>query len=188
MTEDKKGFSLTEKIVVPVVVALLVGGTSPWWWNALVARKPAVKPDNSPAQTTPSISPPAGEQAGGAATQKPQEDTPASLSRTRYSLVGDEITFFRVASRNGRQLMLEVDYKYNEQHGNRVMAGAWLKGISSGYKPVAFVPSPGQGTVQVEVNVSEAGYSTGIDIFLYEYGKAGELFARRTFPFQNSFK
>jgi hypothetical protein len=36
--------SLLHKLLVPVVIALLAGGTSPWWWNELFGRDPTPPP------------------------------------------------------------------------------------------------------------------------------------------------
>ncbi|MFN8459701.1 MAG: hypothetical protein U0401_34485, partial [Anaerolineae bacterium] len=97
------------------------------------------------------------------------------------------ILHFRIAAIEGRDLTLEVDYHYNTQHGDKVMVGAWLHGVASGYQPV-FVPSLGEGTARLQMSVSEPGMSTGLDIFLYEWGRPAEPFARRSFPYQMRFE
>ncbi len=112
--------------------------------------------------------------------------TPESLSKTEYSLPGDAIFHFRVIEVQGRNLTIEVDYRCNSQHGQKVMAGAWLKGVPSGYNP-AFVSSHPEGTTQLQLSVNEAGTSEDIEIFLYEWGRPSEPFAKRTFPYQMHF-
>jgi hypothetical protein len=166
MSETKAKGSVISQIVVAVVVALLVGGTAPWWWKEVF-----------PDQPTPTQEP-------GVA---PQADSPESLSRTEASLPGDAILHFRIAEIQGRDLTVEIDYHYNAQHGDKVMVGAWLHGVASGYQPV-FVPSPLEGTAQLQMSVSEPGMSTGLDIFLYEWGRPAEPFAQRTFPYQMRFE
>lgn len=166
LSETKAKGSVINQIVVAVVVALLVGGTAPWWWKE-------VFPDRSiPTQES---------------DVAPQADSPESLSRTEASLPGDAIEHFRVVEMQGRNLNIAVDYHYNTQHGDKVMVGAWLHGVASGYQP-AFVPSTEVGTAQLQVSVSEPGISTGIDIFLYEWGRPAEPFAQRSFPYQMRFE
>jgi hypothetical protein len=51
---DKEKESLTSKlllaILVPVAIALIVGGTSPWWWSEIFAsERPAPQPAPQPA-------------------------------------------------------------------------------------------------------------------------------------------
>lgn len=166
VSESKAKGSVVNQIVVAVVVALLVGGTAPWWWKEVF-----------PDQSTPTQE----------SRATPQTDSPESLSRTEASLPGDAIVHFRVAAIEGRNLTLEVDYHYNAQHGQQVMVGAWLHGVASGYQP-AFVPSPGEGTARLQMSVSEPGVSTDIEIFLYEWGRPAEPFARRKFPYQMRFE
>jgi hypothetical protein len=113
--------------------------------------------------------------------------TPDSLSRTEYSLPGDAILHFRVAEIRGRDMTIEVDYRFNAQHGEKVMVGARLKGVASGYKPT-FVPSRLEGTARLQMIASGAGTSKDIQIFLYEWGRPAEPFAERTFPYQMRFE
>jgi hypothetical protein len=82
-------------------------------------------------------------------------------------------------------MTIEVDYRYNSQHGQEVYIGAWLQGVRSGYKP-ALVPSVGEGTARLAMSVDEAGASTDIDIFLYEQYQ--DPFARRVLPFPWTFQ
>jgi len=84
-------------------------------------------------------------------------------------------------------MAIEVDYRYNEQHGQKVMVGAKLNGIGSGYK-ITYVPSHLQGTVLLQMRVEKPGNSEEIEIFLYEHGRPAESFARRVFPFQMRFE
>lgn len=39
MSTSKSANGILEKVLVPLLVALLVGGTAPWWWNRLIERK-----------------------------------------------------------------------------------------------------------------------------------------------------
>ena len=112
--------------------------------------------------------------------------SPESLSRTEYSLTGDAIVQFRVIELTGRNMTIEVDYKFNRQHGEKVMVGAWLKGVTSGYVP-AFVPSNTEGTARLRMSANESGVSREIEIFLYEWGRPAEPFARRVFTHQMRF-
>lgn len=186
MSDEKgQGSKVVGQIVAAVVIALLVGGTAPWWWKVAfpdkggAAQPIAVKPLES-----------------GAASQKPPiaptepevtPPTPDSLSKTAYSLAGDAILHFRVVEIRGRDMTIEVDYHYNAQHGERVMVGAHLKGVSSGYVPT-FVPAVREGAARIQMSANEPGMSTDIDIFLYEYGRPAERFAQRTFPYQMRFE
>jgi hypothetical protein len=54
-TGDKKS-SLLGQILIPVVIAVLAGGSSPWWFNA-VFNKPAPKPDTSNVVVNPQPAP-----------------------------------------------------------------------------------------------------------------------------------
>jgi hypothetical protein len=112
--------------------------------------------------------------------------TMESMSRTENSLAGDAIKQFRVVEMRGRTMVIEVDYQFNPQHGGKVMVGAWLCGVSSGYVPT-FVPSSPEGTARLQMSVNESGTSKEIQIFLYEWGRPGEVFARRTFFYQMRF-
>ena len=114
-------------------------------------------------------------------------ESPESLSRTEYSLSKDAIVHFRVVEIQGRKLTIEIDYQYNSKHGEKVMVGAWLKGVSSGYLP-AYVPTKNEGTARIQITVNEPGTSTDVDIFLYEWGRPAEQFARRVFPYQMRFE
>lgn len=38
MTNGKKDSSVLSQILIPVTIALLVGGTSPWWWREFIAK------------------------------------------------------------------------------------------------------------------------------------------------------
>ncbi len=38
MSVSKPKNDIFNKIVVPVVIAILVGGTSPWWWQEIFAK------------------------------------------------------------------------------------------------------------------------------------------------------
>jgi len=118
-----------------------------------------------------------------------QESSVEDLSRTQYSLPGDSVIHFRVVEHQGLKLTIEVDYNYNERHGNKVMAGAWLKPseLVSGYAPT-FVPHPGKGAVRVPISVGKPGVSTEIEVFLYEWGRPAEAFARRNFPYKMRFE
>ncbi|MGD0892347.1 MAG: hypothetical protein ABR923_12500 [Terracidiphilus sp.] len=53
--EGKKG-SLLSQILVPAVIALIAGGSSPWWFNALSHKS---TPNPTPAVTTPNAQQPA---------------------------------------------------------------------------------------------------------------------------------
>ncbi len=37
---EKQGDNFLSKIIAPIIIALLVGGTSPWWWSEFIADKP----------------------------------------------------------------------------------------------------------------------------------------------------
>jgi hypothetical protein len=173
MTDNKKEkSSIVGQIVVAVVIALLAGGTAPWWWKVIFPEKSSAPQQPQVAPQQPPVTPPS---------------SPDSLSRTEYSLPGDAILHFRVADIRGREMTIEVDYRFNAQHGQKVMIGAWLKGLASGYTP-SFVPSTLEGTARLQMSASEAGISTDIEIFLYEWGRPAEPFARRTFPYQMRFE
>ncbi len=119
--------------------------------------------------------------------RQPQEaQTPESLSKTEHSLAGDAIVHFRVDKIDGRKMTIAVDYKFNPQHGDKVFAGAWLQGVSSGFTP-SVVPSPGQGTALIPLTIDGPGTSTNIEIFLYEFGRP-ERFAYRLFPYRMRFE
>ncbi|HEX3029655.1 MAG TPA: hypothetical protein VHT34_10220 [Clostridia bacterium] len=100
---------------------------------------------------------------------------------------GDAVRQFRVADIQGREMAIEIDYGFNAQHGKKVMAGARLRGIASGYMPT-FVPTFPEGTVVLQMSVSEPGSTTDIEIFLYEWGRPAEPFAQRTFPYRMRFE
>ena len=104
-------------------------------------------------------------------------------SETDYSLPGDAINHFRVIESAGSNLTIEVDYSYNKNHGEKVMAGAWLSPTQSGYKPT-FVPKIGRGTVRVPIILNNKTPSDEINIFLYEWGRPAEQFAKRTYSFK----
>jgi cellulose biosynthesis protein BcsQ len=110
-------------------------------------------------------------------------------SRTKFSLPGDSIIHFRVVEQQGLKLTIDVEYTYNERHGDKVMVGAWLKPseLLSGYTPT-YVPHPGKGTARVPISLGKPGVSTEIEIFLYEWGKPSEVFARRNFPYKKRFE
>ncbi len=181
MSDDKGSKTLVGQIVVAVVIALLAGGTAPWWWKVVFPERtappqPAPKNIERPVDTPPQ-------------PVRPQltPSSPGDLSRTEYSLPGDAVLHFRVIDIQGREMTVEVDYRYNSQHGPKVMIGAWLKGVGSGYTPT-FVPSPLEGTARLRMSASEAGTSTDIDIFLYEFGRPAEPLARRSFPYRMRFE
>ena len=120
----------------------------------------------------------------------PNQASPSTiegLSQTQYSLPGDAILQFRVIDIQGRDITVDIDYRFNSQHRRQVMVGAWLKGVNAGYTPT-FVPSPLKGTARLRMSVTETGFSTDIDIFLYEYGRPAEPFARRSFPWRMRFQ
>lgn len=178
--------SIVGQIVVAVVIALLVGGTAPWWWKVVFPEKSSApqRPQVTPQQ--PQVTP----QQPQVTPQQPQvtpPSTPDSLSRTEYSLPGDALLHFRVADIRGRELTIEVDYRFNAQHGEKVMIGARLKGVASGYIPT-FVPSGLEGTARLQMSAREAGTSTDIEIFLYEWGRPAEPFVLRTFPYRMRFE
>lgn len=104
-------------------------------------------------------------------------------SETEYSLPGDAIHHFRVVESNAMDLTIEVDYSYNKQHGNRVLAGAGLSPTQSGYK-ITYVPTPRRGTVRIRMTLYDDKPSEEISIFLYEWGKPAEEFAKRTYSFK----
>jgi len=55
---DGRMEGMLQKIIVPVVIALLVGGTSPWWWNQIIHREPSsVSTTPTSAATSASITP-----------------------------------------------------------------------------------------------------------------------------------
>lgn len=112
--------------------------------------------------------------------------TPENLSHTLYSLPGDAILGFRAVAVNRLALTIEVDYRYNEQHGQQVYVGASLKGVPSDYIPT-LVPSFREGTAKLQINARQPGISTDIEIFLWEPGKV-EIFAIRVFTFQERFE
>lgn len=167
MSESKGKGSLTGQIVVAVLITLLVGSTAPWWWKVLFPEK-----EKQESQQT---------------SEPKQQDSPESLSRTKFSLPGDAVRQFRVADIQGREMAIEIDYGFNAQHGKKVMAGARLRGIASGYMPT-FVPTFPEGTVVLQMSVSEPGSTTDIEIFLYEWGRPAEPFAQRTFPYRMRFE
>jgi len=113
--------------------------------------------------------------------------TPEDMSRTPNSLPGDAIIHFRVAKLEGRDLVIEVDYRYNSQHGDNVLVGASLKGVPSGYLPTRLPPAR-DGTVVLNMSAIEAGSSEALEIFLFENGRPAEPFARRTFPYRMRFE
>ena len=166
MSDNKRKNNIINQIVVAVVIALLVGSTAPWWWTEIFPKE-----DNSTRQPH----------------NTPPTESPETLSQTEYSLPGDAILHFRVIEVQERDLTIQVDYQYNEQHGQKVMVGAWLKGVSSGYTPT-FVSSFPDGITQLQMSVNEPGMSTDIDIFLYEWGRPAEPFAQRSFPYQMRFE
>jgi hypothetical protein len=176
MSDNNGKGKIIGQIVAAVVIALLVGGTSPWWWDKIFPEKGSTPQSPHVTPRPPDVTP-----------KPPQVATPESLSQTAYSLPGDAIVYFRITEIQGRKLTVDVDYRYNEQHGQKVMVGAWLKGVSSGYAPI-FLPSMQQGTARLQMSVNEPGTSTDIDIFLYEYGRPAEPFARRVFPYQMRFE
>lgn len=50
MSEGNKGNGVFWQIAIPVIVALLAGGTSPWWWQELFGKvDPAPQPIPTPA-------------------------------------------------------------------------------------------------------------------------------------------
>lgn len=172
MSEDKKKLGVLGQIVVAVVVTALVGGTAPWWWDKVFPGRP-------PEPQKPPLGP---DQGGG----PERTDSPENMSRTEHSLPGDAILHFRVADIQGRNMTILVDYRYDARHGDKVMVGASLKGVPSGYRPT-YVPSPREGTATLQLSASEPGICTDIDIFLYEWGRPAEQFARRTFPYRMRF-
>jgi cytoskeletal protein RodZ len=186
MSNDKKERrGVFGQIFVAVVIALLVGGTAPWWWKVLFPEKHAEP--REPTATQQPRDAPRQPQAAPQQPESPPASTPESLSRTEYSLPGDAIVHFRVVEIRGRELSLDVDYRVNAQHGEKVMVGARLKGVSSGYTPT-YVPTRQEGTARLQMSANEAGTSSDIEIFLYEWGRPAEPLARRTFPYQMRFE
>lgn len=186
MSDDKGEKSkIVDQIVVAVVIALLVGGTAPWWWKVVFPEKGSTPPQSqaTPPQRQATPQP----QVTVPQSQVTPPSTPDSLGRTEYSLSGDAILHFRVKEIQGRQMTIEVDYRYNEKHGQKVMVGARLKGLASGYIPT-FVPSLLEGTAELKMSASEPGTSTDIEIFLYEWGRPAEPFAQRTFTYRMLFE
>ena len=108
---------------------------------------------------------------------------PERQSETEYSFPGDAIHHFRVVESAGTNLIIEVDYSFNQKHGSKVLAGAFLSPTLSGYNPT-FVPKVGRGTVSVPINLFDKHPSEEITIFLYEWGRPAEEFAKRTFTFK----
>lgn len=187
MSDDKGEKSkIVGQIVVAVVIALLVGGTAPWWWKVVFPEKGSTPPQSQATPQQPKATPPQ-PQVTVPQSEVTPPSTPDSLGRTEYSLSGDAILHFRVKEIQGRQMTIEVDYRYNEKHGQKVMVGARLKGLASGYIPT-FVPSLLEGTAELKMSASEPGTSTDIEIFLYEWGRPAEPFAQRTFTYRMLFE
>lgn len=104
-------------------------------------------------------------------------------SQTSHSLPGDAIEHFRVVESAGTSLVIDVDYTFNSNHGQKVMAGAALSPTSSGYTPT-YVPTLGKGTVRIPITLYDNRPSQELSIFLYEWGRPAEAFAERKYSFQ----
>ena len=189
--QKKKTNSVISQIAIAVVIAMLVGGSAPWWWDKVFPTERDKSQETNQATPEPETPPQEKPEPKTPPQERPEPETlpqtPESLSRTDYSLSGDAIVHFRVFQIHGRSVTIEVDYKSNVKHGDKVMVGAWLKGVPSAFKPT-FVQSPREGTARLEITVSKPGISTDLDIFLYEWGRPSEEFAHRTFPYKMKFE
>lgn len=54
---DEKKSGLLSQIISAVVIAILVGGTSPWWYNEFFKQSPTPTPSPLPSLSSPSPSP-----------------------------------------------------------------------------------------------------------------------------------
>ena len=167
---EKKRYGPFVQIGIAIVLALIVGGTTPWWWSELFPGRDIDQVADSEDSAV----------NGEAANDDPVLD-PEQMSKTAYSLPGDAILHFRVVSIDESSLQIEVDYTYNEAHGSSVIVGAALDGPTNGYVPRG-VPQSEQGTATVDMAIYNSGTSSEIRIFLYEYGRPSEVFAERIFP------
>jgi hypothetical protein len=158
------------------VLAFVVGVTTPWWWSELF-----------PGRETEHVADSENSVVNGEVRNEDAVVDPEQMSKTTYSLPGDAILHFRIASIDESSLQIEVDYTYNEAHGSSVIAGVALQdGPTNAYIPRG-VPQAEQGTATVDMTIYDPGTCSEIRIFLYEYGHPSEVFAERVFPWTMCF-
>ncbi len=73
------------KIAIPVIIALLAGGTSPWWWQEFFAEQPKTEPSvSNPTEPEPTAS--ASPTPAPVSPDPAPPDTPAILDRASISI------------------------------------------------------------------------------------------------------
>lgn len=55
-SDDEKKTGLLSQIIPTVIIAILVGGTSPWWYKEFIKPDPSLSPTSLPSPTLPSPS------------------------------------------------------------------------------------------------------------------------------------
>jgi len=121
MPDEKKSPSLVSQLAVPLILALVVGGSAPWWWKELFKdkTKEGTQQEGASRASTPSP-PPAW------STESPTQT--AVLPEVVDAPIWDAVPLLRSAGFN----TIEVDLRRNENHlfQNRVAPGNFVTEVS----------------------------------------------------------